>query len=152
MRDRGRATGEAAGYRQKALETWDGRCERCGEEFDEGEVETHHVDRDRSNDNADNLEVLCRTCHLEEHNGDDPLWGVLVSMPRPVLEALDRAVEEGNMSSRSEAVSRAVADAYPADAADFQTPLESVGCWFSDDLHTDWVSDSVRPPDPEGDA
>ena len=50
------ATGDAANYREKAKEDFNGRCERCGDPLEWSEVEVHHVDRDRQNPNRDNLE------------------------------------------------------------------------------------------------
>jgi hypothetical protein len=42
-------------------------CERCGSCV---RVEVHHIDRDVTNNDIDNLEVLCRYCHEEEHYND----------------------------------------------------------------------------------
>lgn len=148
MRRIGTATGDAAGYRQKAKEDFDGRCDRCGDGVEWSDAEVHHVDRNRSNPNRDNLENLCRECHLAEHHGDDPLWGLICSLPAPVVELLDEAVERHGYHSRSEAVARAVVDRYDSeDPASFNGPVESVSCWFADDRHTKWVSDAVVPPE-----
>jgi hypothetical protein len=43
-------------------------CERCGSCV---RVEVHHIDRDVTNNNINNLEVLCRCCHEKEHRGED---------------------------------------------------------------------------------
>jgi hypothetical protein len=41
-------------------------CERCG--FDKYQIlEIHHKDKDRSNNNLDNLEIICPNCHAGEH-------------------------------------------------------------------------------------
>lgn len=40
------------------------QCERCPETKN---LHVHHKDRDWSNNNIDNLETLCPTCHLQEH-------------------------------------------------------------------------------------
>lgn len=41
-------------------------CERCG--FSKFEILViHHIDRDRVNNNLDNLELICPNCHSEEH-------------------------------------------------------------------------------------
>lgn len=42
-------------------------CERCGSQL---RIEVHHIDRDVTNNNIDNLEVLCRYCHEDEHRGE----------------------------------------------------------------------------------
>ncbi len=42
------------------------RCERCG--YDKREIlHVHHKDRDRGNNELNNLELICPNCHYEEH-------------------------------------------------------------------------------------
>jgi 5-methylcytosine-specific restriction endonuclease McrA len=41
-------------------------CERCGTKRDI-ELPRHHRNRDRSNNEPENLEVLCVSCHNKEH-------------------------------------------------------------------------------------
>lgn len=55
---------KAAQLRAAALERAGHRCERCGKG---PPLEAHHPDRDRWNPDA-RLEVLCRGCHIEEHD------------------------------------------------------------------------------------
>lgn len=41
-------------------------CERCG--YDKYEIlQIHHKDRDRKNNDLNNLELICPNCHFEEH-------------------------------------------------------------------------------------
>ena len=41
-------------------------CGRCG--YNKHEIlQIHHKDKDRSNNNLDNLELICPNCHFEEH-------------------------------------------------------------------------------------
>lgn len=41
-------------------------CERCG--YDKYEIlQIHHKDRDRTNNDLKNLELICPNCHYEEH-------------------------------------------------------------------------------------
>lgn len=42
-------------------------CERCGYDKHEAAIIVHHKDRNRANNLADNLEVLCANCHAIEH-------------------------------------------------------------------------------------
>ena len=133
------AAGDPERYREKARDGYGGRCERCGARVDWADIEVHHVDRDRRNDRMDNLERICKPCHYTEHHDDSmPLWGLVVSVPPPVLEAIDRAVEERRYASRSEAVNRAVASAFGGDEA-----AESVSAWFSGDSHAGMVQDRL---------
>lgn len=42
------------------------KCERCG--YDKYEIlHVHHKDRNRENNNLDNLALICPNCHYEEH-------------------------------------------------------------------------------------
>ena len=50
----------------RLLELRGPRCERCG--YAQVEIlHVHHRDRDRSNNDASNLELICPNCHYEEH-------------------------------------------------------------------------------------
>lgn len=41
-------------------------CERCG--YSKSEIlQVHHKDRNRNNNNTQNLEIICPNCHYEEH-------------------------------------------------------------------------------------
>lgn len=42
------------------------KCERCG--FEKYEIlQIHHKDKDRDNNELENLELICPNCHSEEH-------------------------------------------------------------------------------------
>lgn len=45
-------------------------CERCGFDKHPSAIIVHHKDRNRNNDNINNLEVLCCNCHAIEHWGN----------------------------------------------------------------------------------
>jgi len=51
-------------WRKLALRSLGGKCKECGREED---LFIHHKDGDDSNDDASNLEILCRPCHTEYH-------------------------------------------------------------------------------------
>ena len=43
-----------------------GKCERCS--YDKSEIlQVHYKDRNRKNNNLDNLELICPNCHYEDH-------------------------------------------------------------------------------------
>lgn len=42
----------------------DSVCEICGKE---GFLEVHHIDRNRDNNERDNLQILCPKCHKDQH-------------------------------------------------------------------------------------
>lgn len=44
-----------------------GQCQNCGHDGGESRLDIHHKDRDKKNQNPDNLEVLCHRCHMQEH-------------------------------------------------------------------------------------
>lgn len=43
------------------------KCERCGYNANPAILGVHHKDRNRNNNELENLEVLCPNCHSEEH-------------------------------------------------------------------------------------
>jgi DNA-directed RNA polymerase subunit M/transcription elongation factor TFIIS len=50
-------------------------CERCGWKEVPEILRVHHLDRDRSNNALENLEILCSICHDKEHYfSNDGLW------------------------------------------------------------------------------
>lgn len=73
--------GSASGFEGKSFQWWRDKlrneiteCERCGF-LDKRAFTIHHKDRDRKNNNRDNLEVLCWNCHMIEHHKDkDGPW------------------------------------------------------------------------------
>lgn len=48
----------------KRMSTDELKCERCGSI---SHLLVHHKDRDRHNNELDNLELLCKSCHQKEH-------------------------------------------------------------------------------------
>lgn len=54
-------------YRKTAIQHYGPRCMRCGYSKIVEVLEVHHRDRDHSNSAIENLEVLCPTCHCEQH-------------------------------------------------------------------------------------
>jgi len=74
-------------YRQLAFRHHPARCNRCGYNRFKSVLRVHHIDRDRSNRDPNNLEILCPTCHEEEHYlaGD----GLYTGMKLVDLEGLE---------------------------------------------------------------
>ncbi len=60
-------------YRRLALQHNAPRCTICGYDAHENVLEVHHKDKDRSNNELENLVVLCPTCHKELHRGHQRL-------------------------------------------------------------------------------
>ena len=55
------------GMKIRLLEQRGGCCERCG--YSKKEIlHLHHKDRNRSNNDLSNLELICPNCHYEEHH------------------------------------------------------------------------------------
>lgn len=59
-------TGKSS-YRQRALAKLPIICNRCGFNRVPTILLVHHKDRNRENNELENLEVLCPNCHTEEH-------------------------------------------------------------------------------------
>lgn len=59
---------------RKAFRKW--QCETCSFRLEgSGLIQVHHIDRDKSNNEKINLQVLCAVCHGEKHRGP-PTWPV----------------------------------------------------------------------------
>jgi 5-methylcytosine-specific restriction endonuclease McrA len=69
------------GYRQKCLREKDERCVECGVTED---IEVHHIDTNRWNNELDNLVPLCHDCHSKVHSSHPEMehWRELFD-PRP---------------------------------------------------------------------
>ncbi len=55
-------------YRDQALKVYKPICKICGYSNILA-LEVHHIDKNRSNNNITNLEVLCANCHTIKHRG-----------------------------------------------------------------------------------
>lgn len=63
-------------------------CEKCGKTFPLNQLEIHHKSSGRFNNSAENLAVVCKRCHDEEHADR-------VSLTHPRLEKSCRVFEAG---------------------------------------------------------
>ena len=65
-----------ANYRVIAFREYPHKCNRCFYDAHPEVLVIHHIDRNRTNNNVFNLEVLCPTCHEVEHfTKNDGRWG-----------------------------------------------------------------------------
>ena len=56
-------------YRVYALNKLVNECNRCKYSANLAALHVHHKDRNRNNNELDNLEILCANCHSIEHRG-----------------------------------------------------------------------------------
>lgn len=56
-------------YAKKAFRTYLSKCAVCGLD-EECCLQVHHVDKDRNNDDINNLIILCANCHCRVHRGN----------------------------------------------------------------------------------
>lgn len=54
-------------YRKKALAAKEQKCAECGAESN---LEVHHIDTNRWNNDLENLAVVCKECHDRIHSSD----------------------------------------------------------------------------------
>lgn len=59
-------------YQKRAFAHYGKKCGRCGSTKN---ILAHHRDEDRTNNEIENLEVLCKRCHQEHHCTRDPITG-----------------------------------------------------------------------------
>ncbi len=82
-------TGEsknAREYKKLANELFDGKCLKCSTVKD---LCVHHKDGDHYNNKPENLELLCRSCHLSVHrknqyNGNNVESGIPRGLPKSI--------------------------------------------------------------------
>lgn len=67
------------GYRQKCIDAKGEECDICGSSKT---IQVHHLDRDRRNDDLENLVPLCREHHNEIHKSPDE-FGEYFREPEP---------------------------------------------------------------------
>lgn len=56
-------------YQRIRLESKEQICDRCGKS--DCRLDTHHIDRDKSNNSSENIRVLCASCHAYVHYIED---------------------------------------------------------------------------------
>lgn len=61
--------GYGGDYKKKASSLYESRCALC-EESDPVCLQVHHIDHNRSNNDPDNLIILCSNHHFKVHNGE----------------------------------------------------------------------------------
>jgi len=54
-------------YRKTAKEFLKHKCSNCGYDKHPEVLQVHHKDRNREDNSIENLEILCPTCHEEDH-------------------------------------------------------------------------------------
>lgn len=61
--------GNGTNYRQIAFRNYAHKCAICGWDEDEDILQVHHIDKDRTNYQLNNLIILCPTCHQKITSG-----------------------------------------------------------------------------------
>ena len=83
-------------YREIAFRHHPAKCNRCGYDRYKSVLRVHHIDRDRTNRDPDNLEVLCPTCHEEEHYlANDGVYNRIKLVDLEGLESSTSPVQTG---------------------------------------------------------
>jgi 5-methylcytosine-specific restriction endonuclease McrA len=54
---------DSTNYRRNAFKSYPNKCCICGYDEEIQILEVHHLDEDRSNNNINNLRILCPNCH-----------------------------------------------------------------------------------------
>ena len=77
-----------AHYQRVAREIKPRQCEMCGKT--DVRLDVHHIDHNRTNNSADNLMILCVSCHAKLHyfSGDTGLQGAPVKSPSSIQMVL----------------------------------------------------------------
>ncbi|KYK22720.1 hypothetical protein AYK24_00400 [Thermoplasmatales archaeon SG8-52-4] len=59
-------------FSKRAFDHYDKKCNRCDSV---NNLLTHHIDKDRTNNDLSNLEILCKSCHQKHHCTRNPITG-----------------------------------------------------------------------------
>ncbi len=75
-------------YQRIARETKPRQCEMCGKT--DVRLDVHHIDHNRTNNSADNLMILCVSCHAKLHyfSGDTGIRGAPIKSPSSIQMVL----------------------------------------------------------------
>ena len=60
---------DSSNYRKRAFDTYLHECSLCGYDKHPAALVVHHIDKDRNNNEIDNLIILCANCHAMAHWG-----------------------------------------------------------------------------------
>jgi 5-methylcytosine-specific restriction endonuclease McrA len=60
-------------------------CRMCGNKID---LQVHHIDENRQNNQMSNLIILCRSCHSKQHRGKE--WFEKIRKNLPNMETRKR--------------------------------------------------------------
>lgn len=108
-------------YRSKAINKYGEECAECGATEN---IDVHHRDGDRTNNDIENLIPLCEDCHSERHDGytfdsggEGGLTQITVRLDGGNLAAIER-VSEGTHRSRSDVIRDAVSEYLHGDKED----------------------------------
>jgi hypothetical protein len=85
-------------YRAIAFRAHGKKCNRCGYAKFTEVLDVHHKDRNRENWSPENLEVLCPTCHREEHflAGDERYGQKFIRRAPAVQQDLQNPATQGS--------------------------------------------------------
>jgi len=83
--------GMVSSYRWKALQEYGRECAKCR---DGDELVVHHIDGDRSNNELENLVVLCRSCHAKVHGRADGYEELSQSLPESAFTSDGDALKD----------------------------------------------------------
>jgi len=59
------------------------KCANCGYDKEQTILHIHHIDGDNTNNNANNLIVLCANCHLVLHRSENTVTLYNIEIPKP---------------------------------------------------------------------
>ncbi len=80
--------------RLKKVKMLGGKCRACGSTLN---LEIHHIDRNRKNNDFENLQLFCRDCHREDHSRTKGVKVLMVdnslkmTIPHHVVKKMDLA-------------------------------------------------------------
>jgi len=88
--------------RSEIITRCNGICEQCNESHVR---DIHHIDKNPSNNNIENLIGVCYSCHKEIHWGKtEPSRLIHLSVSIYLLKRIDELINTGRFDNRSECI------------------------------------------------
>jgi len=120
-------------YRDKAIDEYGDGCLHCGIGYKANYIEVHHIDGDRTNNDLENLTVLCKKCHGNAHSSND----------QPPYLPEKGFTPNHSVRSVTAEVTKEVQRALNMEAAKYELPVYQIA---GEEL-TDWYEQSEYSPE-----
>ena len=126
-------------YRIKAFALLPNECFYC-QENDKSKLVVHHIDKNFLNNDIENLQILCNSCHRKQHKEDNSRFkkfkeAQILRGLRMILDGLRVNLKDENFKGTPERVLRSFYEIYSGQGADLQEQIKQI---FSTSFPSDY--------------